>query len=242
MSDDYTPPEEEQGGLPAWMATFSDMVTLLLTFFVLLLSFSTMDVKKLQQVLGSVQEALGVKSVEVGSYRATEQLPAAMVSLQKDREEVQKRVFMRQIYNAIKETNLEEEAKIINDERGVMVRVDGTTMFESGKADFKPAAIALMDKIIKVMERFNYDIMVEGHSDNVPISGRGVYQSNWELSAARAARVADYLVDKGIAKTRMSVLGRADTRPITSNATEEGRAMNRRVEFIFVKEESKKNE
>ena len=220
-------------GAPGWMVTFGDLMSLLLTFFILLLSFASMDKTKFEEALGSLQDALGVTAEQVGKKVPTEQLQASMISL-KDEQNQEK--LTKKIMNfAIKKYGMEDKADVTTDARGVIVRVNGAVFFEPGQSKLKKSSEKIIKKISTIMKKFSYELQIEGHTDNRPIRSTQ-YPSNWELSASRAASVLKYVQKQGrIEKTRLSVVGRADTRPIVPNNSTENRAKNRRIEFVFVK-------
>ncbi len=231
--------EEESGGgeqgAPAWMATFSDMATLLLTFFILLLSFATMDIVKFRDAMGSIQQALGFMPVGTGMFNqsrrpATYDLPvkkaAGGVSIQ----------LTNEMEEMIEDRGLQEDIDIESTPRGVILRVKGRLFFNPGDASLKPDAYPVLDKIAEMIKKFPYRVSIEGHTDNIPIKN-SKYASNWELSMARALSVLQFLTkSKGIDPKKLSIAGFADTRPIAPNDTPEGRAKNRRVEFVFYEE------
>jgi len=239
---------DDGGGAPAWMATFGDLMSLLLTFFILLLSFASMDIVKFRDALGSIQETLGVNPASgTGVFSASnspvavsapvtpafQPRPAARTVLKKDlNKEVAQKV--RQL---VRRKRLDEEVSVESTARGVIVRVKGQLFFNPGTADMKQEVRPLLDEIAGIIRKNPYSVAIEGHTDNIPIRSRR-FKSNWELSAARAYSALRYLTDEqGIDSGRLSIAGFADTRPLDGNDTSEGRAKNRRVEFVFYKAE-----
>ncbi|HHN65986.1 MAG TPA: flagellar motor protein MotB [Nitrospirae bacterium] len=225
----------DSGGAPAWMATFSDMATLLLTFFILLLSFANMDIVKFRDAMGSIQQALGFMPTGTGMFQHTSkptefEKPLATSALKNTNYLIQ-----QELQEMVKEHGLERDVEIENTPRGVVLRVRGRIFFSSGTAELKPQAYPILEKIAQIMKRFPSRVSIEGHTDNLPVSG-GRYTSNWELSAARAYSALRFLMKKGVDVKRINIAGFADTHPIASNNTEEGRAKNRRVEFVFYEE------
>lgn len=224
-------------GAPAWMATFADMMSLLLTFFVLLLSFATMDIVKFRDAMGSIQQALGFMPTGSGLFQHTSkptdfEKPLATSALKNTNHLIQE-----ELQDMIKEHGLEKDVEIESAARGVILRVKGRIFFNSGTAELKPQSYPILEKIAEVMKRFPSRVSIEGHTDNLPVSG-GKYSSNWELSAARAYSALMFLKNLGVDIKRINIAGFADTHPIASNNTEEGRAKNRRVEFVFYDEKT----
>ncbi len=252
MSVDLEPEESEEGAAP-WMATFADLMSLLLCFFVLMLSFAEMDIVKFRDALGSVRMAFGYADASqslnlAGStalikfdYKKKDsnvQQPLDMKLTKRARQKVvvkskQNEAILKRVKATVKNNNLEGYVKVQNTGRGVVVRVKGQLLFNSGSAVLKKAAYPLLDEIIGIAEEYPYDMSVEGHTDSTPITS-SKFPSNWELSTARAISTLRYIMDSGrISFERLGASGYADTRPIDSNDIIEGRQNNRRVEFIF---------
>jgi chemotaxis protein MotB len=230
--------EEVEEGAPAWMATFADMSTLLLTFFVLLLSFANMDAKKFREMLGSVQDAFGVQKETFGDYMARS-TQAIEFSLQTQdgagsENQEQQAPSMEQVMSIIEAVfqDLDAAAEVFLDDEGVTVRVEGRLMFTSGSAELKPGAAQVLDRVAALLQKYTFDLYILGHTDSVPIETAN-FPSNWELSSARAAAALRYLVDRDADPRRLVAVGFSDSRPIVENNTPEGRARNRRVEFLF---------
>lgn len=139
----------------------------------------------------------------------------------------------------ILQANLEDVDVVLTENQAVKVSVRGNLLFDLGKADLKPEAISFLDKLSQIIAANNYQIEIVGHTDNFPISNPA-YPTNWELSSARAARVARYLIQAGnLEPGRFTVIGHAFYRPTVPNTTPENKAMNRRVEIIITRNEYK---
>lgn len=227
-------------GAPGWMVTFGDLMSLLLTFFVMLLSFSTMDVVKYKQMAGSVKEAFGmVKDTNMENVPKAE----SMIKKQFSAPSMQTKHIIALLRQSLREMNLEKKAQILEDKEGVRLRVEGSVFFGSGKAEIRQEGLKVLDKIGKIIAQLPYKVRVEGHTDDVPISKNSIFPSNWELSASRAGAVIRYFISKDdLTADRFMALGYADTVPILPNDTDLHRAKNRRVEFLFsTAEENKKD-
>ena len=229
-----SPPCDE--GAPAWMATFADLAILLMTFFVLLLSFANMDIVKFRQMAGSVKDAFGTQVETPGVY---EERSDTMITVQLSEEEDRTIDMMQmgeRIRKTVEEQELEDKTEINVNEDGVTLTVDGTFMFDGGSAKLKPEFENFLGEIAKIIEEHDYPLAIEGHSDNIPIKSP-IYPSNWELSSSRATAVLRYLIDKyKIPAKRLMAVGYADTQPLVANDTPKNRAKNRRVEFHFKKD------
>lgn len=225
-------PEEQKKGAPEWVVTFGDMMSLLLTFFVLLLSFSSMELDKFKVIAGSMRDAFGIASEakmsasEIGSESMLKKSvqPTAGVN---------QMLLVQLMRQAIEKSEMQGSGNVKIDGRGVVLQLDGDALFKIGDAELQEKAYRLLDEVVKVAEGQAGNLEVEGHTDNVPIRS-SKYPSNWELSSARAGSAARYLTDAGLATSRIKAVGYADTRPLESNETEEGRARNRRIEILFL--------
>ncbi len=219
-------------GAPAWVVTFADLMSLLLTFFVLLLSFSNMEIIKFRTMAGSVRNALGLKSefelsdIPTGSKLLPYQDP-------KEGEGQAMEEIVRYLSQILEENGMEKNGNAKITKYGVVLQLKGDLLFESGQATIKPKALPILDGLARYISESSRDVDVIGHTDDRPIA-TAVFPSNWELSAARAGRAVRYLAEKGVPAQRLRAIGHADTVPVTSNATQVGRAANRRVEFVFV--------
>jgi chemotaxis protein MotB len=131
----------------------------------------------------------------------------------------------------------DEQISFRLDEAGLAIILSGDILFDSGKADIKPGAYPVLDKLINIISDKvpGKNIGITGHTDNVPIKFSS-WKSNWELSSARATNVLYYLESKGVSPDRLSAIGQGEYKPIASNETAKGRAMNRRVEIVILPE------
>ncbi len=219
-------------GAPAWIVTFADLMSLLLTFFVLLLSFSNTEIVKFRTMAGSVRNALGLKSefdlsdIPTGSKLLPYQDP-------KEGHGQAVEEIVRHLSQIIEENGMEKNGSAKITKHGVILQRKGDLLFESGQATIKPKALPILEGLARYISKTSRDVDVLGHTDNRPI-GTAVFPSNWELSAARAGRAVRYLAEQGVPAQRLRAIGQADSVPVASNATQVGRAANRRVEFVFV--------
>ncbi len=130
----------------------------------------------------------------------------------------------------------DKQIKLQMMEKGLVITVVGDLIFDSGKAKIRPEAYSLLTKVSDVLKdnMAQFNIGIEGHTDNVPIKQSG-WKSNWELSTARALSVLHYLAkDQGIQPERLSAIGYGEYRPVASNETKDGRKQNRRVEIVIL--------
>lgn len=234
------PPEDPPGdeGLPPWMATFADMVTLLLCFFVLLLSFAEQSEEKYRDALGSLKGAFGVKEVRAVAQDmalfSTSSSTKELASKISHDERLLLGVIMR-IKSLMEDEDEEfkEGIGVAADRDGVVFSASSASMFKDGSAEMTSNADRILDNVIKVLKDYKLKVVVRGHTDDRSISTKK-YPSNWELSAARAAVALDYILDKGgIEISRAKAVGYADTRPAVPNDSDENRKKNQRVEFYL---------
>lgn len=236
---------EVSEGAPAWVVTFGDLMSLLLCFFVLLLSFSEMDKAVYKQVAGSLKDAFGVqrkvKTMDPakGIKMISRDFDQELIATQRREEFIatQKRKTIGEELKKAVETLSKGMKNLIQVEVGdkeITVRLMGETTFDSGKAAIKQQMMPLLKRIGLVLKKTKGNITVTGHTDNVPLRSNWIYKSNLELSIARAASVAEFLLHKtNIKPSRIAAMGYGEYRPRESNDTIEGRRKNRRVEIIL---------
>ncbi|CCH47664.1 OmpA/MotB family protein [Pseudodesulfovibrio piezophilus] len=234
------PPEEPPGdeGLPGWMATFADMVTLLLCFFVLLLSFAEQSEQKYRDALGSIKGAFGVKELRAVSDDMalfnTSSTTKELASKISQDERLLLGVIMRiKSLMEDEDVSLKEGTGVTADRDGVIFSANSSSLFDPGSAHLTGSAYKILDNVIKVLKDYKLNLVVRGHTDDRPISTKK-FPSNWELSAARAAVALDYIVNRGgIEISRAKAVGYADTRPAAPNDSPQNRLKNQRVEFYL---------
>ena len=233
MSEEGLPQEEVQEGAPLWVVTFGDLMSLLMCFFVLLLSFSEMDRKKYKMVSGSMAQAFGIQREKPvfesprGQKMIAKEFDQAVI-ITKIEESI--KPIIDEIKNEYEE--LKDAVELEIGEDTVTIRMMGETTFDTGKAELRPVFRTLLQKIGAVLGQTKGEIIIAGHTDNVPLSG-GLFGSNLGLSMARAGSVAEYLLRAtSIDPKRLSTMGFGEYRPLTSNNTVQGRRKNRRVEII----------
>lgn len=236
---------EKKGEMGAgeWLLTYSDMITLVLVFFVLLYSFSNLDVQKFRAFVTSFQ---GVGVLSFGPSAMQELAPQRGTQIETKGpeigpEEMQQlleaerilQVKATQVYEEVqsflKEMGLEKEVGVRLEERGVALDIKERVLFDTGKADLKPEAINVLNKLTTLFTRLPYNITIEGHTDSRPINTLE-FPSNWELSSARAARVVRYFTEqRGLDPKRFAAVGFGEFRPVAPNTSAENMAQNRRV-------------
>lgn len=217
-------------GLPGWLATFGDLMSLLLTFFVLLLSFSSMEEIKFQKAMGSLRGSLGVFDSEPELSQPIRVLMpmvrgsvAQSQNIRKSAEELEK---------TLSDEGFEGDITLEGTASGLVIRIQAPVLYDVGRAVLKPTIMNALDKIGDLLRLLPNEIVVQGHTDDRPIVRATDYASNWELSFQRAVNVVRYLITEGnIHGRRLSAEGYGEHRPLVPNDTPENRARNRRVEI-----------
>ena len=266
---------EKKGNPNAWMVTFSDLLTLMLTFFVLLISMSSLDDQKLEEAFNSMIQVDGTDIMDelpvMSTGRAEDRLFVIRKSLIQAIAFEQSRIGASMVRievsggknlayseeiegsadvtpegggdaktpqatpeaNGVSVPEEDNRLEIFADERGLVVRLPSDITFASGRAALKPAFKLVLESIGRTVKEKDLVAVVEGHTDNRPISTLR-YPSNWELSMARGAAATRFLVDVvGVPAGRLAASGYGDVRPISSNKTPYGRQKNRRIEVIL---------
>jgi chemotaxis protein MotB len=230
--------EEESAG---WIVTFSDLVTLLLVFFVLMFSISTMNLNKFKYAIKSIQLHLGEEHPAVDLLEIITEPPEPEkkkftledISGIKTREQK----MMDDINEIIDETRLGDHVVITRADGKIMLRIKGAVLFESGAATLNPGSSPILDQIVRIINDYSeYNVNIKGHTNDRPIRTER-FPSNWELSSIRATNVLKYLIRSGVDPVRLTATGYAELLPLVENTSAENRSINRRVEFVLEKKE-----
>lgn len=268
MAKKKKPEESGGGGAPAWQTTFSDLMNLLLCFFILLFSMSSVDAAKFEEVAQSLSASFsifdsGAPAITEGSMVSSgvsqlNQLGNYYESMgtnhDKNESDTLSGSEIKEQYENMQseatgeladdvEGDLKNEGLLSGDYEGyidmevtsqyVTLNLNGSILFDSGKASIKQNALTFLNQLGEVLAKYGENqIEVIGFTDSVPVRSGSEYEDNMELSQARAYSVYKFLVkEKGMSEETLECAGRGEQNPIASNDTEEGRAMNRRVEI-----------
>jgi len=233
-------------GLPGWMATYGDMVTLLLCFFVLLFAMSTVDSQKFKNAMMAFRGTFGLmdggKTISPEDFMTNARIETRgsefkYQTIAKNLKGDFEKFAGEKVKDStnLEETDLSKIADIQITDRGIEVMLGNEVLFDLGKANLRPGAKEILDIVLNTINTVDNEILVEGHTDNWPINTEK-FPSNWELSGARASSVVRYFIDKNRRiNTRISIAGYAETRPVAVNTTVEGRQKNRRVNIVILK-------
>jgi len=209
------------------MMTYSDMVTLLLTFFILLISMSTVDEIKFDMAAGSLRGAFGVMT-DVGDEQIQSSQTTTIAPVKN--EQVQ-RVYKR-IRDQLQRLELNEDIKLVKDRGAVVLRVEESILFGPGESELDSEAYSVLRDVADLVRPWPLNLRIEGHTDNVPVQGKGM--GNWELSAQRALSVLRFMAEEELLPMdRLSAVGYGAQHPVVPNDSEKHRAMNRRVDFVL---------
>ena len=251
-------------GAPAWMATFGDLMNLLLCFYVLLFSMSTIDAEKLKQVAESFSQTFsifdsgataigdgllisnGVSQLnELDEYINSTGKPAEsevesdqvneyenLAGIVEAEQLKESEALAEKISESLFENNLTDVVNVEFNSQYVQLTLKGALLFDSAKATIRKDALPVVEKIAVILDRYAANIIeIEGHTDNVPMSGTK-YSNNEELSCGRALAVYNYMIEHtSLDPANFKYSGRGEAVPVADNSTAEGRAKNRRVEI-----------
>ncbi|MCM1268463.1 MAG: flagellar motor protein MotB [Bacteroidales bacterium] len=262
--------EDPPKGSPAWMATFSDLMNLLLCFFVLLFAMSNVDEAKQEAIVASFNQAFSVFSggaqaigdgilvsngvsqlnelddfinstgkldegqtvdEDMAQTSAAEAAEAAKEQLE-EAQLAESEKLAEMVQEAVDEREMQDEVEVQFTSQYVQLTLKGSILFDSGQTLLKEEAKPVLDQVGLILERYaTGTVEIEGHTDNVPMSG-AKYSNNNELSSGRALSVFDYILSvTNLNPANIKHAGRGEYLPIADNATPEGRAKNRRVEI-----------
>ena len=231
MADDPEPEEDGGPTAPFWMTTYGDMVTLLLTFLILMFAMSSINEQEFLQAAASLAGSLGIMDKNISQIG---ELSPAIGTAGRSTEQVDMLAALQQIAEVFQEEGLEDVASVeITGPGEVLVRLGDEVLYDPGRAELKAGAVRVLDGIARSIIGQTDQVYVEGHTDNQPISTLE-FPSNWELSAARALAVVRLLEARGIPPSQLAAVGHGAHIPIEPNNTPEGRARNRRVELKIV--------
>ncbi len=240
-----------------WLATYGDMMSILLIFFVLMFAISSVDKRKFEIAMGSISHALGStitfpqaspnsqpnpppKSLEElkKELEAAKSMPSQMEVFRKQvqTERVALSNLRKQLMRFIEENNLQDKFTLVDENDGLILVAQDMIMFDLGHAELRPQVLGDLQKIGSILTAIGNNIVVEGHTDDLPISGR--FASNWELSVARATNVIHFFISQsGLDPSRLAAGGYAYYKPRYSNKTAD-REKNRRIEVVVKKKYS----
>lgn len=223
-----------------WLLTYSDLITLLMIFFVVMYASSSINSTKYNKLSKSLNGVLsgGGSSILDGDTAGSNDSPAPIVQTE-NTESKNLSDIKNTIDSTFQEAGLASYVETNIQERGLIITLSNSIFFESGKANIKAEVKPELNKIAESLKKIDNAIRIEGHTDNVPEKSND-FSSNWQLSAVRAANVVQYFIEtNGLPGDRLSAAGYSDTRNIASNDTKEGKSKNRRIDIVILSSENK---
>jgi chemotaxis protein MotB len=211
----------EAGGAPIWMTVYSDMMTNLMLFFLMMFAFNLVEEVHLKNAAKAFQDTIeGRKTTVKEAFKADNKLKEIFANLKAKEENVQ----------------------VMEEGEGVRLRLPEPVLFDSGQATLKLEASAVLQEIAQGLKGIPNTIVVEGHTDDRPVRKNGPFKSNWELSEARAESVLNHFIrGEGILPHRLAVAGFGEYWPFMPNDSDVNRALNRRIEILVIRDDEEKN-
>lgn len=203
-----------------WVVSYADFVTMLLALFMVMYAVTSIDNQKLTAFQNKVQKTFGSKEFieNVTKYQANGH-PSANADIEK--------LFKENISQS-------DLIKLLKGDKGLIIRVNNTLLFDAGTATIKPEAEKTLTQIVKVLTKIDNPVIIEGHTDSTPIKN-AKFPSNWELSTTRATNIIAYMIKRGdISPKRLCAVGYGEYMPVSDNTSISGRMLNRRVDIIVL--------
>ncbi|MBC2578865.1 OmpA family protein [Clostridium sp. DJ247] len=236
MSEGFNTDDDDESGGNEWLATYGDLVTLLLCFFVLLFAMSNIDNIKFQTAISSFT---GMSTLSTYTGDSLVKLnPNSTIIQNKDREDEIDKLY-KEVRELLDSENLSKKTELKKDENGILLIFKDEMLFDKGKADLKSEVKNILSDFGKLLKKYDKKVRIEGHTDNVPIKN-SEFSSNWELSTTRAINVVKYFTEEVpsnelIDPKKFEVAGLAEYDPVAPNDTDVNRQKNRRIEIIILK-------
>jgi len=231
---------EDFSSAPAYMTTWGDMMSLLLCFFILLYSFSSVDAQKFKAIVSAFQGLAGIldsgKSIQKEGYliEPTSQFSDLRIE-ESEGDLADLDILALKVSELLEEEGFSDQVELGIEDRGLIMRFKDVVLFDLGSDELKEEPKVMLKKLSYILEQVPLPIRIEGHTDNLPINNLR-FPSNWELSVARATKVVRFLIEEGsLAPDRLSALGFGEYRPIETNDTVLNRDKNRRVDIVVLR-------
>lgn len=239
--------EHEKDNSERWLLTYADLITLLMIFFVVMYAMSNVDAQKYQIISQSLNGALDPTGLGGAGSGGTASgggidISKALEDLESNKVDPELMAAAEEIKKLLKEKGLEDKVSVSVQERGVVVGLMNTVLFEPGSAQIKPEAIPTLVAIGQIANGVHNYIRVEGNTDDVPMNTPQI-PSNWELSVLRATEVLKLLINQSnVAPDKISAVGYGEFRPSVPNISAENRAKNRKVDIVILSDKLDKSE
>lgn len=243
---------EEHENLERWLVSYADFITLLFAFFVVMYAISSLNEGKYRVMSDSLVSAFrespkSEKLVELASKHPEMlsgsgkpigkmlQQPKDEAAAERERAAERMKKVAKNVLDVMQPLVQEGRVRVTQSPRGVTVEINASVLFKSGEAVLQMQSMDSLAAVARVLAQVENPVQVEGHTDNVPINS-ATFPSNWELSSSRAGSVVRLFTEQGVPAARMVAIGYADNRPVDTNATQEGRSRNRRVNVLILNE------
>ncbi len=227
----------EGAGMLRWLLTYSDMITLLMVFFIVLYAVSQVDKARYEVLMKALKQVLTGQQV-VTQVGGTVPVPPPVIgktpTTAQTAQQKELQNLAKEIQQAAQQSGLQADVSVTVAAVGVRVSFLNGVLFNLGHATIRTSSYPLLDHIGAILATAPNNVIVEGYTDDIPINTER-YHSNWDLSAIRATRVIEFLIETGLDPARFSAEAYSQYRPIASNATAAGRQMNRRVDLVILR-------
>ncbi|MDD2401318.1 MAG: OmpA family protein [Clostridia bacterium] len=240
--------EPEPDNSNSWLLTYSDVITLCLTFFVLLYSFSTIDKIKWESIVMSLRDSLGVMDgsnvpITTPEKSIHNELESSLTDNYVEYQEETKKLeeIKKKLDAYLVSKGINEDVSTNIEERGIVIRLQESVLFSKGTADLYSESKKILTELALIFKEIENPIRIEGHTDNLPIHTER-YPSNWELSTSRATNVLRHLIKQGLSGQQLSAVGYGEFHPIAPNDCEVNRKKNRRVDIVIIRKSLLVNE
>lgn len=225
--------DDRPAGAPSWMVTYSDLVTLLLTFFVLLLSMSSLDPIRFNSAAKSLKKAFNIHDIPSQTKYIIPVLPSPSTPRISPIIEQTTAKVHEKIKSQIDALRLNSQVGVLKrDDESIVLRINDSVLFEPGQAKITPRSYPILRDIADIIRPLPMDLRIEGHTDDTPVAGSQF--GNWDLSVSRSVSVLRFFAQSDLlALDRMASVGYGLDRPVVPNSDEAARALNRRVDFVL---------
>jgi chemotaxis protein MotB len=241
---------EEHVNHERWLITYADLITLLLVFFIIMYAMSKVDVSKFEvlsralqlqfrqadSLLPRNQGMVGKMSPAIQEQDQSQTEQIMRHQQEQDKKEKELHDFKSKIETYIQENKLQTQISVADVPKGIAITLNDVFLFDLGRADLKPPAYDILNRLATLLPTLDAKVAIEGHTDNIPVNTGSIYRDNWGLSSERALSVLRYLTGKaGLNDKNFVAAGYADTMPKAPNDTPENRSKNRRVEITILR-------
>lgn len=225
--------DDEAENHERWLISYSDFITLLFAFFVVMYAISAVNIGKYRVFSDALGDAFGGKGAAQPVLTEVPNLPIPNPALKRRtellrKEQTQMSKLAQDLLSTLAPLVKEGKVRVTQNSRGVSVEINASVLFDPGEASLTPDSVEALRAVASLLKADSHNVQVEGHTDNQPIRNAR-YPSNWELSAVRASSVVRLFIDAGVTPGRLTAVGLSDNVPVAANNTAEGRARNRRV-------------